>query len=323
MEYEVITIAGDGPGFLDGIGNKAKFNRPNGIAIGRQGTIFIADFGNNAIRRVTAAGEVTTLAGGRTASVKQDGLAALSAFCNPRGLCFDAESNLFIADFGNFLIRQIDSQLMVSTVAGSGSKGTNDGNLQSCAFEEVRDVAYSSGYIFVADRYRVRRINRGSSIVTFAGSLESGLWDSDGVQARFGTLSAIDADAQGNIYVVDADNSAIRYITPLQKVGTLAGADVIPPEGSNTLMQQPVGLAVDKDGNIWVTDSGDYTIKKISPKGVITQMAGSMVPGHLDGDALQAQFQKPSGIAVGINGKIYITDLATHSLRCIQPKGQL
>ncbi len=322
MEYEVVTIAGGlGAGFIDSTGENAKFNRPNGIAISRQGSVFIADFGNNAIRRVGVGGEVTTIAGGKTTSVFQNGLAPLAAFLNPRGLVFDTDGNLYIADFGNNLIRQIDGNLEVSTLAGSGLKKYAEGTALTAAFEEVRDVAYFAGHIFAVDRYRVRRISRTGSVVTWAGGAESGLWDGTGAQARFGTLSAITIDNSGNIYVVDADNSAIRYITQLQKVGTLAGADITPPDGSNAFLQNPVGIAVDSEGNCWVTDVGDYTIKKITPRGVITQVAGSLKQGQVDGAALLAQFQQPSGIGVSSDGRVYITDIATHSLRCLIPRG--
>lgn len=321
MEYQVVTVAGGlGAGFIDSMGEHAKFNRPNGIAISRQGSVFVADFGNSAIRRVSVIGEVTTIAGGRTATTFQNGLAPLAAFLNPRGLVFDPDGNLYIADFGNNLIRQIDGNLEVSTLAGSGVKKHAEGTAMTAAFEEIRDVAYFAGHIFAVDRYRVRRISRTGSVVTWAGGGESGLWDGNGAQARFGTLSAITTDNAGNIYVVDADNSAIRYITQLQKVGTLAGADVTPPEGSNTFLQNPVGIAVDLEGNCWVTDAGDYTVKKITPRGVITQVAGSLKQGQLDGAALEAQFQQPSGIAVGGDGRVYVTDIAAHSLRCLIPK---
>lgn len=322
MQYEVVTVAG-GPdsGFIDAMGEKAKFNRPNGIAISRQGSIFIADFGNSAIRRVSVIGEVTTIAGGKSVSTFQNGLAPLAAFLNPRGLIFDPDGNLYIADFGNNLIRQIDGNLEVTTLAGSGAKKHSEGEAKTASFEEIRDLAYFAGYIFAVDRYRIRRISRTGSVVTWAGGAESGLWDGMGAQARFGTLSAITIDAFGNIYVVDADNSAIRYINQLQKVGTLAGADITPPDGSNTFLQQPVGIAVDQEGNCWVTDTGDYTVKKITPKGVITQIAGSLKQGHLDGPALLAQFQQPSGVGVGSDGRVYITDIATHSLRCLIPRG--
>ncbi len=321
MEYQVVTVAGGGEaGFIDGLGEKAKFNRPNGIALSRQGSIFVADFGNSAIRRVSIIGEVSTIAGGKTAKTLQDGLAPLAAFLNPRGVVFDNDGNLYIADFGNNVVRQISTELEVSTLAGSGAKGRAEGTGRTASFEEVRDLAYFAGYIFVADRYRVRRVGRSGSVITWAGGTESGLWDGSGVQARFSTLSAITTDLNGNLYVVDADNCAIRYITQLQKVGTLAGADVNPADGSNTFLQQPVGIALDKEGNCWVTDVGDYTIKKITPKGVITQVAGSLKAGHLDGPALSAQFQHPSGIAVADDGRVYVTDLAAHCLRCLIPK---
>jgi hypothetical protein len=317
-EYDVITIAGGSEGFVDSVGSKARFNRPNGLAVGRAGTIFVADFGNDAVRRVTPDGEVSTLTGGR-AGTMQDGIAVLAVLSKPRGLTFDSGGNLYIADFGNNAIRKINPELIVSTLAGSGVKGAVDGRGNQASFEEVRDVTYHSGYIFATDRYKIRRISSLGQVMTWAGGNESGLWDGTATQARFGTLSAIAADQHGNIYTVDADNVAIRYITPLQKVGTLAGADVIPPEGSNTMLQHPVGLAIDQEGNCWVTDVGDFTVKKITPKGVITQVAGSLVSGQKDGPALQAQFEHPSGVATGIDGRIYVTDLAAHSLRCLVP----
>ncbi|MEW6730430.1 MAG: hypothetical protein AB1489_03730 [Acidobacteriota bacterium] len=319
MEYEVITVAGGkGAGFVDAVGGKAKFNRPNGIIVGRQGNILVADFANNAIRRVTPNGEVSTVAGGR-AGARQDGVAGFATFSNPRGLTFDNDGNLYVADFGNNVLRKIDTTLVVSTLAGSGVKGSSEGQGMTAMFEELRDVTYHAGYIFAADRYRVRRVSRQGSVTSWAGGTELGLWDGTAAQARFGTLSAIAADSRGNIFVVDTDNIAIRYITQLQKVGTLAGADVIPLEGSNTLLQSPVGLAIDQEDNCWVTDVGDYTVKKITPQGVIIQVAGSLTSGYKDGPAQLAQFEYPAGIAVAPDGRIYIADLAANALRCLVP----
>src|SRR5262245_25639757 len=145
MEYEVITIAGGTEGFIDSVGSKARFSRPNGLAVGRQGTIFVADFGNNAIRRVTPEGEVSTLAGGRSSDKMLDGLAVLATFSKPRGLTFDSNGNLYVADFGYFTIRKINPDLVVSTLAGSASmQGTNEGRGTQAMFQEVRDVTYHS-----------------------------------------------------------------------------------------------------------------------------------------------------------------------------------
>lgn len=320
MEYNVITIAGNGPGYVDATVVKAKFQRPNGLAVSRDGTLYIADFGNNAIRTISPHGEVATLSGGRVMGVKQDGLAGLASFANPRGIKLDPDGNIYVADFGNNAIRQIDTHQLVSTVAGSGIKGYAEGQGNTVAFQEVRDLAYYAGYLFVVDRYMVRRVSRGGLVTTWAGSKESGLWDGAGAQARFGTLSSIASDQNGTMYMVDVDNNAIRYVTQTQKVGTLAGADIEPREGSNSMLHTPVGITVDFDGNCWVTDMGDYSIKQITPQGAIIQIAGSMQPGQKDGPAAEAQFQHPSGIAIGADGRIYVTDLATHSIRCLVPK---
>src|SRR5439155_8265826 len=163
-------------GFIDSVGSKARFSRPNGLAIGRQGTIFVADFGNDAIRRVTPDGEVSTLTGGRSGKM-QDGIAVLATFSKPRGLTFDTSGNLYVADFGNNTIRKISPELVVSTLAGSGMKGTAEGLGTLAMFEELRDVTYHSGYIFAADRYRIRRVSLKGHASTWAGSNEAGLWD--------------------------------------------------------------------------------------------------------------------------------------------------
>lgn len=313
--YDMVLMAGGTEGLLDGLNEKARFNRPNGLAISRHGGLFVADFGNHAIRKVSMIGEVSLIAGGRKGTA-QDGTASLATFVSPRSLTFDSTGNLYVADFGSNKLRRISVDLIVSTLAGSGVKGTKDGRGSDASFEELRSITYHAGYIYAADRYRVRRISLLGQVSSWAGGTESGLWDGHATQARFGTLSAIGADAAGNLFLVDADNVAIRYITPLQKVGTLAGADVIPAEGSNSFLQNPVGLAVDREGNCLVTDLGDKAVKKISPKGVITELYGPLTL-KLKPNALQ--FEHPAGITIGDDGRVYVTDLARHAIYCLIP----
>ncbi|MCS6883937.1 MAG: hypothetical protein RMM17_11325 [Acidobacteriota bacterium] len=309
--YKIVLMAGGREGFVDGLGDKARFSRPNGLALSKQGVLFVTDLGNNAVRRVTPIGEVSTVAGGSKGG-STDGPAAVAGFMSPRDVAFDAEGNLYVADFGSNKLRRLSLDLKVSTLAGSGTKGAKDGHGRDASFSELRSITYYAGYIYAADRYSVRRISLFGQVSTWAGSTESGLLDGFAAQARFGTLSAIRADVHGNLFLIDVDNVAVRYITQLQKVGTLAGADVLPADGSNSILQQPIGIALDDQNNCWVTDVGDRAIKKISPQGVITEIYGSKTNQDIS-------LEHPVGIAVGKDGRVYISDIAHHAIYCLIP----
>jgi len=213
----VSTFAGGGaPGNMDGTGSAASFNQPIGLAVDAAGNVYVADSGNNEIRKITPAGAVTTLAGNGTAG-NADGNGAAASFFSPSGVAIDAAGNVYVADEANNEIRKITSTGAVTTLAGNGYPGSSDGT----AFE-----------------------------------------------ATFNAPNGVGVDATGNVYVADSGNREIRKITLAGVVSTLAGPRALNSNdgiGSSASFSVPAGVAVDAAGNVYVADSGKNEIRKITP----------------------------------------------------------
>jgi sugar lactone lactonase YvrE len=255
----ISKLAGGGStvGFADGIGDAARFNRPQGIAVDAQGNIYVGDTYNNRIRKITPAGVVTTFAGTGQAGYK-DGPGNSAQFYLPFGLTVDAQGTVFVADYANERIRKITSDGVVSTVAGSGTRGFKNGRSEEAQFYLPGDVAVDAqGTVYVAEygNSAVRAITTAGIVSTQAGT---GISSS----AVFDTPQGLDADAQGNVYVADTDNSRIRLIIPNGTVSTIAGS----PDGGGQaaghvdgfpLMARfsyPTGIAISENGTLYVAD---------------------------------------------------------------------
>jgi sugar lactone lactonase YvrE len=215
---DVTTLAGGTEGYQDGTGAGAEFEYPYGLAIDNSGNVIVADSYNQRIRMITPAGVVTTVAGsgptGPGAGGFSDGAAASAQFSSPYGLFVDAAGNIFVADEGNNRIRKISGGT-VTTIAGNGSTGSDDGGASSAEFAAPEGVVVDThGNIFVADHVAIREISNGA-VTTIAGSPSgaSGFADGVGTAALFNGPNGIVMDAAGNLYVVDQYNSALRKIT--------------------------------------------------------------------------------------------------------------
>ncbi len=308
----------------------ANFLLPAGVATDAEGDLYVADYGNHIIRRITVSGTVTTFAGevGQIGTV--DGARTTARFNYPLGLAVDLAENIYISDSENQTIRKISASGIVTTLAGSpGQVGTGDGVGISARFNMPAGIATdAAGNIYVADsgNATIRKITPSGTVTTLAGAAgQTGATDGPGAAARFGHPSGIATDAQGNLYVADSHNRTVRKITPSGAVTTLAGASgqTGADDGTGQLarFQSPDGIATDTAGNIYVVDSGNATIRKITAAGTVTTLAGvAGKKGADDGIGFRARFSYPDGIATDRFGNVYVTDGKANTIRkIVQP----
>ena len=273
----VSTLAGDGSGeFTDGRGTSAKFFSPYGIAIDNMGNVYVADMLNHRIRKIDTTGRVSTLAGDGSKGFI-DGSVTIAKFSYPTGVAIDDSGNVYVADSCNHRIRKIDTTGRVSTLAGS-EYGFADGFRTVAKFNNPNDVAVdNAGNVYVADasNNRIRKIDTTGLVSTLAGS-EYGFADGSGTTTKFYEPSGVTLDNAGNIYVADTYNHRIRKIDSSGNVSTLAGDGSEGfSDGSGTVAKfgWPYGVAVDSTGNVYVADTYNHRIRKIT-QGTSTKANG-------------------------------------------------
>lgn len=330
----ISTVAGSttGGGWVDGTGSAARFSFPIGIAVDASGTAYVADRGNHVIRRITADGTVTTIAGASGIAGSQDGTASNARFNHPSGIAIGADGVLYVADTYNHTVRSIAVNGTVTTVAGlAGTAGTADGTGSTARFTFPYGIDVDpSGNIFLADtsNHIIRKITPGRVVTTVAGvSRLSGSTDGFGSQARFNDPFDVAVGPGGFLYVADTENHSIRKISPEGHVTTMAG---IPENASNgspgskdgtgtdARFNLPWSVDVDDAGNVFVADTWNHLIRKITPALVVTTIAGrAETLGNIDGVGVAARFHAPSGIAVQGDGTLFVADRYNHAVRTI------
>jgi uncharacterized protein YjiK len=334
---DVTTFAGGNVGFLDGTGIAAAFQNPLGLTVTSAGIIYVSDYGNNSIRKITSAGVVTTYAGssaafgstdGRTSA---DGTGTNALFNFPTGLKVDSSGNVYVADTESNSIRKITSAGVVTTIAG-GVNGYLEGNGLTAQFSMPLDLALdSSGNIFVADyaNHVIRKITPTADVTTFAGSGSPGVYDDNGVFAEFNLPAGITIDSSNNLYVTDAVN-VIRKITPAADVTTIAGTANTPGTadgaGTSATFSVPMGIFSDAAGNLVITDSISCLIRKINTLYDVTTFAGTAgncvtTSGGLDGSGTDSTFNNPTALAIDSSNNIYVADTDNHLIRKITSTG--
>jgi sugar lactone lactonase YvrE len=366
------TLAGSGKnGATNGSGTQASFSYPQRIAVDPSGNVYVADSGNNLIRKVTPAGVVTTLAGsGAVGSANGTGIAA-SFGRYISSIAVDASGNVYVAD-GNLIqkvdasgnvyianggvIRKITPAGVVTTLAGSGEEGSANGTGIAASFGYVQGISVdASGNVYVADTYRnhlIRKITPAGVVTTLAGSGAEGSANGTGIAASFGRYSStIAVDASGNVFVADYDagNTLIRKVTPAGVVTTLHSLDqyyssiavdasgdfyavgsfedpkiskitksgIVTTLVSAAIFSEVIDVAVDSSGNVYA--AGFYIIRKITPTGAVSTLAGSGAGGSANGTGIAASFNEISRIAADASGNVYVADLSI--IRKITPAG--
>ena len=343
-------------GSADGAGSAARFFGPSGMAVDSAGNVYLADTGNNTIRKVTPAGVTTTLAG----LARSQGIAGELGGPFPSGVAVDGSGNVYVADKYDFTILKVTPLGVVTTLAGlAGSPASTDGTGSNARFGVTWSEGWiptfagpsgvavdSAGNVYVADsgNNTIRKVTPAGEVTTLAGLSQldqlgkpiGGSADGTGSAARFNSPSGVAVDTAGNVYVADSGNNAIRKVTPSGVVTTLAGnhgtQDIfgIPIDGytdgigSEARFWDPSGVAVDSAGNVYVVESANNTIRKVTPAGVVTTLAGlaasplaglSGSAGSTDGTGSTARFNGPSGVAVDSAGNVYVADSGNNTIR--------
>lgn len=330
----VTTLAGASgqAGSADGTGSGARFTYPFAIAVDATGTLYVSDVGDHTIRKVTAGGTVTTIAGSAGVAGSTDGTGTAALFNYPQGVAVDATGNVYVSDTNNSTIRKISTTGVVTTFAGAvAQNGTADGAGGSARFNYPAGItADVAGNIYVADNGNssIRRITSGGSVSTFAGqSGTSGSADGVGTAARFDHPVALSLDAAGNLYVIDTSNQTVRKIsTSTGAVSTLAGSAGLGGNaegvGAAARFFYPFGIGVSAAGAIYVADTGNHSVRAVTATGAVTTLAGKVgLAGIADGLGGEALFAYPAGLAVDSAGTVYVADHNNHTVRKITAIG--
>ena len=332
----ITTVAGTGRSGFSGDGGPAPAARlffPAGVAVDGAGNLFIADRGNYRIRKVDTAGVITTVAGtGRSGFSGDGGPAPAARLFFPAGVAVDGAGNLFIADQGNYRIRKVDTAGVITTVAGTGTRGfSGDGGPAADAtLTQPFGVAVDgAGNLFFADEgnHRIRKVDAAGVITTVAGTGERG----DGgpaVNAPLDRPSDVAADGAGNLFIADTWNQRIRKVDTAGVITTVAGTGTRGFSGDGgpaaaARLNHPGGVAVDGADNLFIADWGARRIRKVDTAGVITTVAGTGRSGFSGdgGPATTARLNCPCGVAVDGAGNLFIADEGTHRIRKVDAAG--
>jgi sugar lactone lactonase YvrE len=290
----ITIVAGTGDeGFSgdNGPALQAEFASPKGMRMDTRGDLYIADSDNQRIRRVDANGVITTVAGSGIAGYSGDnGPATQAELHDPSDMVVDGAGNLYIADAGNHRVRRVDTRGIITTVAGTGQQGFSG-------------YSEAGGGVFSGDNVPA-------------------------IQAQFDYPDSVTLDGAGNLYIADGDNNRIRRVDPAGIITTIAGTGAKGFAGDNgpaigARLSFPSNLEVDGAGNLYFSDTFNYRVRRIGPKGVITTVAGTGGQGFAgdDGPATRAQLSNVGGVAVDAAGNLYIADSSNGRVRRIDTNG--
>ena len=323
----VTTIAGQAGvyGSADGTGSNATFNSwspnfPAAITADSHGNLYVTDEANSIIRKIDTNANVTTIAGHVGVYGSIDGPHTNANWFDPKAIALDAQGNIFVADNGNKTIWEIATNDLVIPIAGqAGVLGNADGQGTNAAFSYPRGITVDGqGNLYVADNNTIRRIDSNANVITLAGEpAVSGSTDGQGTNATFNFFNltfpvGITVDAQGNVYVADEYNETIRRIDANLNVTTIAGklaeSGSADGQGTNATFNNPTGLTVDGQGNLYVADT--QLIRKIDTNLNVTTIAGhaeNVFTSH-DGHGTNATFDNTAGITLDSQGNLYVVD---------------
>ncbi len=276
----VSTLAGDvsqtAGAYVEGTGTGAAFNAPTGVAVDGSGNVYVADALNYRIRKITPAGVTSTIAG-NGAPTHLDGTGTAASLFLPFAVAFDRNNqNLYVVEQWGCLVSEVTLAGVVSIFAGGG-QGSADGTGTAARFNYPSGIAVDgSSNLYVSDgaNHTIRKISPSRVVSTWAGLAgQSGTTDGVGVSAQFNDPTGVTVDSGGNVYVADRSNATIRYLSPLGNgaaalvttlAGTVANQGFFDGPIATAQFNQPMGVAVDGSGNVYVADGGNNRIRKIA-----------------------------------------------------------
>ncbi|MDR1849550.1 MAG: hypothetical protein LBQ75_05880 [Zoogloeaceae bacterium] len=333
-------------GLVDGQGSNARFYASNGVTIDAAGNLYVTDAWNFRIRKVTPNGNVTTLAGGGASGKSgggfADGQGSNARFRYFESTVIDAAGNLYVADINNHSIRKVTPNGNVTTLVGPPeglpSGGGAIGMIAAFALGKLQlafphDITIdSAGNLYVAVWHGIRKVTPNGNVTTFVGNTGDNLMtamdlkgfvDGQGSAAKFDQPRGLVFDRAGNLYVADTHNHRIRKITPGGNVTTLAGSgptgkkgDFADGPGNTARFHWPFDIAIDAAGNLYVADAHNHRIRKVTPTGYVTTVAGSQ-KGFADGNGRVARFTYPNGLAFDRTGNLYVAEGEGNRIRKI------
>jgi trimeric autotransporter adhesin len=332
------TLAGDA--YLHAVGDSgaataAILNQPASVTLDTGGNLYIADPGTERVRQVRADGTIATLAGTGSAGSSGDGGAAAAALLNtPMGVAVDSNGNVAIADSYNHRIRQVGTAGGIATIVGTGTSGMGQDSMPALQtpLRAPRGVCFDrSGLLYIADtaNHRILRLTRAGLVETAAGNGSAGA-SGDGGPARYAQLNqpaACALDSAGYLFIADTLNHRIRKVTPAGTISTVAGTGDAGNSGDGgaataARLQQPAGVAADDNGNIFIADTGNHSIRQVTAGGTIRTIAGQGTAGY-SGDgglASSALLHSPEGLVLDGAGDLYFADSGNQRVRRLVPQ---
>lgn len=335
------NVAGDSEEGFSGDGEhatEARLRSPRGITVDARGNLYIADSGNNVVRKVDAlTGIITTIAGtGERGFCGDEGPAIGACLSFPRSLAFDGDGNLYIADTGNARIRRVDAVTgIITTVAGTGIKGF--GGDGGPALKAVLSVPSSvavdpGGNIYIADSQnsRIRKVERGKGTMTTVNGHP--VFGNNGSETRLqgsrvlGNPVGIAIDKKGHMYIADSALNQVKKVEIATERTTVVagnGANDFGGDGGpapQASLASPSAVALDQEGNLYIADSGNNRIRRVDAvTGIITTVAGPSVSDSFGGrgPAIAVALEFPAGIAIDHRGQIFVVEPTNNRVRKI------
>jgi uncharacterized protein (TIGR03437 family) len=335
----ITTVAGNGASGFSGDGGlatTATLNNPAGVAVDSSGNLFIADAGNSRIRKLSPSGVMSTVAGNGNRQFAGDGgPATLATFANLSNVAADSSGNLFLADTGNARIRKVSANGIASTFLGGPSvEFPVAGGFPTSSWDLATPTGVAAdafGNVFIADSFwnLIWRVSVDGVVHLAAGTFAHG-FSGDGGPATAASLipsGGLAVDSSGNLFFIDG-GTRIRKISVDGLITTVAGNGSAGFSGDGGLataasLNGPFGLAVDASGNLFITDTGNNRIRKVSNNGIISTVAGTGAKsfGGDGGQAASAFLNNPTGVAIDTSGNLYIADAQNNRIRRVSPSG--